>query len=48
MYLIWRSIGHNDEKELIIRNHDVRDDGAEVMNQIHVGHVDKLMMIKKK
>ena len=42
------AIGHNDKQELIMRNHGVRDDTAEVLNQIHVGHVDKLMMIKKK
>ena len=48
VYLIWRSIGQNDTQELIIRNHGVSDDKAEVLNQIHVGQVDKLMMMKKK
>ena len=48
MYLILWSIRYNDKQELIIRNHGVSDDKAEVLNQIHFGQGDKMMMMKKK
>ena len=38
--IMW-AIGHNDKQELIMRNHGVRDDTAEVLSQIDDEEVEE-------